>query len=107
MGDAWTGSPGPPGRAESGGQPATAPGSPPTLQALIRWLALPYADGEPIFQRQGQITTEFEFEASEMQQLYREVVGTSGDPVQGVWKQCPCCLKWSVDNTAVIAYPDS
>jgi hypothetical protein len=75
-----------------------------TLEDLIRWLALPYQDGEPIFSAAAltsdlmPVGREIEFGDS-MRDLYREVVGTSGDPVPGIWRECPCCGRWSVDNS--------
>jgi hypothetical protein len=75
-----------------------------TLEDLIRWLALPYQDGEPIFSAaaltDGLMPVGREIEmGTSLRELYREVVGTSGDPVQGQWRECPCCGRWSVDNS--------
>jgi hypothetical protein len=77
-----------------------------THQDLIRWLALPYQGGEPIFAHTALsgglvplVAREIDFGGS-LRALYREVTGWAGGSPKGHWQQCPSCLLWHVENSA-------
>lgn len=67
-----------------------------TWQDLVRRLALAYDGGEPVWPSMGAMGETQD--GAELMELYREAVEQVGTVTSGVWKECPCCGRWYVDN---------
>jgi len=67
------------------------------LRELVKWLALPFGDNEPIFATKG-VSGETLETGVKLRDLYRSIVGEK-EPVRGIWFQCPTCNMWQVDST--------
>jgi hypothetical protein len=71
------------------------------LEALVRWLALPYGDNVPVFATQlpdGRTLAT----GVMLRDLYTSLMGPS-TPTSGTWQQCPTCQRWDIHSALLPA----
>jgi hypothetical protein len=71
-----------------------------SLEDLVRWLSLGFGDEtEPIFAVGSHVNEPLGASVNEsMRDLWREVMGRSGEPMSGEWEQCAYCGTWHVNS---------